>query len=591
MTMTYFNTDTDRNRKKYLIKNKKFDMMCEYKQIISISMAALLILSSLAVSLSLSYETSKAFGIRLPEPLVPQGLINLGKKPSTDIFNIPPGYKIEPVLWNLTLPSTVAFDDNGTMYISEAGYSYGGFHPDPRILKMDSTGTVSVVADRQLNGPITDMEFNKKTATLYVSHRGVISSVDLTGRVKDLIVGLPSMGDHQNNQIAFGPDGRMYFGQGTVTNTGIAGEDSYAYEWLKTSPLLHDIPAENITLTGQNFHTVNPLTPEDLHDYATTGAYVPFNQSTTDGQVIKGDVKCSGCIISANENGTDLKVIAWGLRNPYGVAITGDGTKLLVTNNGADERGSRPIANDYDKVFKIDLTNSSSSSPKYYGWPDYFNNSQAVENNSKFLSTSSPNNQLPQFLIKNHPPVGKPLALLGEGVAVTQIALSKNSSFGFPNMAFIGEFGTAAPLIHPFAQITQKQPGFTPEINGQKVVLLNPETGNYTDFLSLKKIDKSFRPTGIKFGPQGDALYIISNGKFEITTDVPGPASGLDHYRTGKGLYPFASLHATAWPYANTGVIWKVTKINNDNNISKSVNTNSIIRNVSTITIPKNMAK
>lgn len=243
-------------------------------------------------------------------------------------------------------------------------------------------------------------------------------------------------------------------------------------------------------------------------------------------------------------------------------------------------------------MFKIDLTNSSSSSPKYYGWPDYFNNSQAVENNSKFLSTSSPNNQIPQFLIKNHPPVGKPLSLLGEGVAVTQIAISKNSSFGFPNMAFIGEFGTAAPLIHPFAQITQKQPGFTPEIKGQKVVLLNPQTGNYTDFLSLKKIDKSFRPTGIKFNPQGDALYIISNGKFEITTDVPGPASGLDHYRTGKGLYPFASLHATAWPYANTGVIWKITKINNDNNISnKSVNTNSIIRNVSTITIPKNMEK
>ena len=92
---------------------------------------------------------------------------------------------------------------------------------------------------------------------------------------------------------------------------------------------------KNITLTGQNFPTVNPLTPENLHDYATTGAYVPFNQSTFNGQTIKGDVKCSGCIISANENGTDLKVIAWGLRNPYGVAFTADGNKLLVTNNGA----------------------------------------------------------------------------------------------------------------------------------------------------------------------------------------------------------------------------------------------------------------
>jgi hypothetical protein len=84
----------------------------------------------------------------------------------------------------------------------------------------------------------------------------------------------------------------------------------------------------------------------------------------------------------------------------------------------------------------------------------------------------------------------------------------------------------------------------------------------------LKQIDKNFRPVGVKFNPQGNALYVISNGRFEITTDVPGPFSGLDHYKTGKGLYPFASLHATAWPYANTGVIWKVTKINNNNNAS-----------------------
>ncbi|MGN6708207.1 MAG: PQQ-dependent sugar dehydrogenase [Candidatus Nitrosocosmicus sp.] len=567
--MTYSdNADDQRNKFRYLSRHKKIDKLHSSRQITSLFMAALLIFSTLTISVS--FDNSKAFGslgIRPPEPLVPQGLVNFDKKPSTSIFNIPAGYKMEPVLWNLTLPSTVTFDDNGSMYIAEQGYSYGGFHPTPRILKMDSMGNVSVVADRQLNGPITDIEFDKKNATLYVSHKGIISSVDLTGRVKDLIVGLPSMGDHQNNQIALGPDGRFYFGQGTVTNTGVAGEDSYVYEWLKTSPELHDIPAQNITLTGQNFQTLNPLTPQNLHDYAVTGAYVPFNHTTFNGEVIKGDTKCSGCIISSNANGTDLKVIAWGLRNPYGVAFTADGKSLLVANNGADERGSRPIANDFDKVFKIDLSNSSGP-PKYFGWPDYFNNSEPVNNNPKFLSDSSPNDKLPKFLIKDHPLVGKPLSLLGEGVAVTQVQVSKNNSFGFPGMAFVGEYGTAAPLIHPFAQMTEKLPGFNPEIVGQKVLMLNPKTGNFSDFISLKQIDKYFRPVGVKFNPQGDALYVVSNGRFEITTDVPGPFSGVDHYKTGKGLYTFASLHATAWPYANTGVVWKVTKINNNNNTS-----------------------
>jgi glucose/arabinose dehydrogenase len=465
-----------------------------------------LIISTLSSSLS---SNNNVFGqglIAPPEPLIPQGLVNAGEHPSSDSFNIPSGYKIEPVLWNLTLPSTVTFDDNGSMYVAEAGFSYGGFKPLPRILKVDARGNMSVLADRQLNGPITDIEFNKKTGVLYVSHKGVISAVDMGGRVKDLIVGLPSSGDHHNNQIAFGPDGRIYFGQGTVTNTGVVGDDNYAYEWLKTSPELHDIPGKNITLTGQNFESVNPLTPQNLTDYATTGAFVPFGHNTTKGQTIKGDVKCGGCIISSNINGTDLKMVAWGLRNPYGVTFAEDNKTLIIANNGADERGSRRIANDSDKVFSIDMTNSSKVGNIWFGWPDFYGNAEPVTN-ARFKSISSQDNKQPQFLIQNHPPVEKPLELLGEGVAVTQAASSNSSKFGYNGMVFIGEFGTAAPLIHPFAQIINQTAGFKPNITGQKVIMLDPNTGNITDFISLNRIDPEFRPIDIKFSPEGDAMY------------------------------------------------------------------------------------
>jgi hypothetical protein len=54
------------------------------------------------------------------------------------------------------------------------------------------------------------------------------------------------------------------------------------------------------------------------------------------------------------------------------------------------------------------------------------------------------------------------LALLSEGVAATQAALSNNSNFDNRGAIFIGEFGTAAPLIHSFADITQVMPGFKP---------------------------------------------------------------------------------------------------------------------------------
>jgi hypothetical protein len=146
----------------------------------------------------------------------------------------------------------------------------------------------------------------------------------------------------------------------------------------------------------------------------------------------------------------------------------------------------------------------------------------------------------------NHPPLQKPLGLLPPvGVAVTQVAISNSTKFGFKGMAFVGEFWTAAPLIHPFAVSTQKLPGFPTTIIGQKVVMVNPATGNVTDFIALKHPDLSFRPVGVKFNLQGDALYIASFGKTELRTAVTG---------SGAGLYPFGTV---VWPHPNTGVVWK----------------------------------
>ena len=140
--------------------------------------------------------------------------INSGNPPPTNHFSLHTGYRIEPIIWNLTLPSSITFDDKNNMYITEAGFVYGGLVPTPRILKVNNqSGTISVLVDRNLNGPITDIEFYN--GKLYVSHRGIISTVEpQTGIVKDIIIGLPSIGDHHNNQIAIGGgpnNNRIYF--------------------------------------------------------------------------------------------------------------------------------------------------------------------------------------------------------------------------------------------------------------------------------------------------------------------------------------------------------------------------------------------
>ncbi len=520
---------------------------------------------------------SSASKIRIPSDL--QTTINSGSPPTTNNFNLTKGFKIEPILWNMTLSSSVTFDDKGNMYIAESGYAPGGLEATPRIIKVDANGTASSFVDRDLYGPITDIEYHNDK--LYVSNRAKISIIDPnTAAVKDIIVGLRSLGDFRNNQIAFGNDDRLYFGQGTATNSGIIGKDNY--EWLKLIPILHNIsqfsdtPAKNVTLTGQNFETENPLTA-DPKDKAITGAFVPFGNVTKKGQVIKGDTKCNGCILSANLDGTDLKVVGWGFRNPYGLAFDNDNnsTQLIVTTQGAEERGSRPITNDNDKIYEVKLNETA-----FYGWPDFFGNAEPVTD-PKFKSSSMTNRSL-DFLIKDHPKVQKPLSLIDSPAGISQIIFSNNSQFGFKGMNLISEFGAlnnntindnkknntvidanntiTTTTTLSLDQIPNNNTNNIPNevsnnkslsnntnntIKGQKIIIFDPKKKNHSDFLSLKKPDPSFRPIDLKFNNDGSILYVVSLAKAEMRNTNP--------------TNNFSLPHETPWFYKHTGVLWKIT--------------------------------
>jgi DNA-binding beta-propeller fold protein YncE len=116
------------------------------------------------------------------------------------------------------------------------------------------------------------------------------------------------------------------------------------------------------------------------------------------------------------------------------------------------------------------------------------------------------------------------------------LAISNSSAFGLQGMAFIGQFGTTAPTSHSH---------FEKEMLGEKVVMLDPKTGNVTEFISTKNPDSSFRPTGLAFSKDGNALYITSIGKFEIKSTL---SNGT----------PLPML--VPWGYADTGVVWKITR-------------------------------
>ena len=84
------------------------------------------------------------------------------------------------------------------------------------------------------------------------------------------------------------------------------------------------------------------------------------------------------------------------------------------------------------------------------------------------------------------------------------------------------------------------------KIIGQKVIVFDPVSGNFRNFLTLNTADGTFRPTGVQFSPDGKALYVASVGLNEVRTITPSGA-----------VLPFPLGLPYAFEY--TGVVWKIT--------------------------------
>jgi hypothetical protein len=218
--------------------------------------------------------------------------------------------------------------------------------------------------------------------------------------------------------------------------------------------------------------------------------------------------------------------------------------------NGMDERGSRPIAHDTDKIYSIDVTNHSNWG-KWYGWPDYINYGEPVTNPEFKSAFEIPkNNNTIVFLMQKHPPVVIPSLILKVGAAVGEERLiNESSKFGFDGKILLAEYGTLAPQTHlsadsPFQMYIG---GVMGQTIGQDIQILDPKTFALDKFIGINTANGAFRPFGIQFGPDEKTLYISSVGKDEARLITPN----------GVQL-PFT----IPWSIPTTGSIWKVTKIN-----------------------------
>lgn len=333
----------------------------------------------------------------------------------SDIY-IVTGYQIEVFIKNLNSPIGMIFNENGEILVADSGLATG----NPRILQMIN-GQFETIADDFVT-PISGI--NYLNGVIYVSHRGFITKIYKDGTRQNIIMGLPSNGDNYNSPVTFSPDHKIYFGQGTVTNSGVVGNDN---EWVAVSPLLCDYAGDYIMLHGQNFATNNILTEGLPDDIALTGAFSPYGIPNIEYEIRKRYIKASGSILRANLDGSNLEQVAWGFRNPSYLRFDSSG-QLYAVNNGYQAVGSRPIENATDDFYYI-------TPDLWYGWPDY-SGGESV-NSPRFTPSGGVQ---PSLLFKNQPNVPpRPYVTFPPNSSIRGFEFNYNPQFGPYGDVYIAE--------------------------------------------------------------------------------------------------------------------------------------------------------
>ena len=417
-------------------------------------------------------------------------------------ITVPDGFRAVRVVNGLNFPSAVAFGDDGTIYILES-HTVPAPMLKPKIVRVTKDGRIDCVNMTGADAP------NGETAIglvfhdgwLYLSHEQKdgtfsISRVRPTGgNVEAVVRSVPVTGDHDVNHLAFDANGDLYFGVGSATNSGVvASGDPVNQKWLEKFPQTHDIPCKDIQLTGATF----------TDEGGATGAFQPYKQSGA--KTVRGEAMCTTAVYRLRRGSTTPELVAWGFRNPVALAFDRDGT-LLIGNQGADVRSTRPIKDDPDSVFRL-------KAGAWYGWPDFHANLQPVPNppviDLAASGLAAPDRSLLVAPTEPHAAIGG-LAVMADGTIL------------------VAEMGDFKPDTDP--NVTVRAGYQVERIDRSGAItsyLRNRNSGDPQPASTLDLRNAFERPVDVRIGPDG-MIYVLDFGAF-IT--VSGEAKAMP--KTGK---------------------------------------------------------
>ena len=550
-------------------------------------------------------------------PVCPKETVFFNPGNGEDIA-LPKGFKIEVFAKGLNFPTDVAFlgdKDKFSVLVLESGTGLPGrcndntkvpgvgkfaannpFTPDILIFDQHGHKVAGPIGKPtmsgggfQPDGPAIGLSFEngRRGGTLFAtdSNQGVrgapgtgnntsriVKVNTATGVVDVVIKGLPT-GDHPTEQILV-KDGWLYWSQGSATNSGVTGLDNGA------GGNQHDIACQQITLSDNLFSSILPdgtkVLTSGYSNFGVTrpGAVVPaFEGATSKGM-------CTGAILRAKISNAQntIEPVAWGYRNPYGIRFAPKDHplkgQLMISENGEDERGARPVNNAPDRL-GIARQNPDGT-PEFHGWPDRFGflvSTQRVFNplgiGGDDPAATGGKTVRDVLSFPPQPPIA-PLALEPADVAAVgldfvpksfvggvvkqhAVLVSREGDFGFspangnPEAGHDVELVNFTKLGHPhelklsrFAFNCKGSQGHDPDGS--------PTCSGETEQAFAAMLRGINRPTTIRFGPDG-AAYLVDYGAVRDPGNSDPDSKVLDP----------ADLPLVQFP--GTGVIWKITRI------------------------------
>ncbi len=127
--------------------------------------------------------------------------------PAATGIRVPPGFTAEVFARGLTHPTALAFGPDGRLYVAEQGGEIVTVAPN------------SASPAAFANGYPTPLGLAWLGQTLFIAAQGQLDSLELAGTSAAaptrVLTGLP-FGEHQQDGIAIGPNGRLYLGSGST---------------------------------------------------------------------------------------------------------------------------------------------------------------------------------------------------------------------------------------------------------------------------------------------------------------------------------------------------------------------------------------